>query len=444
METKQPLIIRTLKRISPSFRAYLASVSSRVSDLDTGWAAMSGSPLDQSWADLSGLQDDALESWRKNPLTRRIVSLAADYIVGDGITVSSTYAPLQRFIDEWWYHPQNKMDLRLEPMRDGLTLFGELFPVLNIAADGMSYIRFKPARYIDQIKWREGDYESETEYHETADLSGVMEGRWWPSPLHPNAENADQIMLHYAVNRQIGCTRGESDLGPALIWLKRYSHWLEDRVRLNWASRMFLWLVQVPTAKVEAKRRQYKEAPQPGSIIVHDDGETWDMKAPGIHAGDAEADGRAIKRMAAVASGQPLHRLSDEENANLATAQAMEEPANRHYTRRQKFFSYILADLVATAFNYYTQRGQRRWQPVTYQDVIVTTQDIERDDNTKLAIAAKNIVQMLAQLRDQLILAQIEPTDALNRKTVELAFKFAGEILSAEEVTAMLTQEPQV
>ena len=33
------------------------------------------------------------------------------------------------------------------------------------------------------------------------------------------------------LNRPVGCLRGESDLAPVLPWLRRYSRWLEDRVR---------------------------------------------------------------------------------------------------------------------------------------------------------------------------------------------------------------------
>ena len=36
-------------------------------------------------------------------------------------------------------------------------------------------------------------------------------------------------MLHYPVNQVIGCTRGESDLASIMVWLRRYSGWLEDR-----------------------------------------------------------------------------------------------------------------------------------------------------------------------------------------------------------------------
>lgn len=435
----QPALLRALSRISPATRAYLATVTSRVSDKDTGWHSMSGTERDQSWSDYFQQLTDTLEAWRKNPLARRIVALTTDYVVADGITLSATAAPLQRFITQWWHHPQNRMDMRLPGLCEDLTRDGELFPVLSInKADGMSYVRFMPASRINQVKWKKGDYETETEYHEMAFSIENTEGKWWPSPQHPAADDAKQLMYHYAVNRPGGCVRGESDLAPALVWLKRYSHWLEDRARLNWAARMFLWFCKVPTGKVDAKKHLYKSPPVSGSVIVHDSGEEWTLQTPSIRAPDAKDDGRAIKRMAAVATGTPLHHLSDEENANLATATAMQEPANRHYARRQRYFTFMLRDLTANAYNLWLSRGNHRWTPCTYRDITATVQEIVREDNLKLAQAGRAIIGMLSQLRDQLATAGVPLTDDLNRKTLDLAFKFAGEVLDAPTIDALL------
>ncbi len=440
MHTPLPLLLRTLSRFSPATRAYLASVTSRVSDLDTAsWHSMTGTDRDQPWGQHLQQIDDALQAWRKNPIARRIVALTTDYVVADGIKLSSNYGPLQRFIDTWWHHPMNHIAMRLPSLCEDLTRDGELFPTLHInPADSMSYVRFMPAARIDQIKWKKGDYETELQYHELSFSDTSTTGKWWPSYQNPAAAKAPAIMLHYTVNRPGGAIRGEGDLAPALVWLKLYSNWLQDRARLNWASRMFLWFVQVPHGKVDEKRQLYKSPPASGSIIVHDEGETWTLQTPSIRAPDAKDDGRAIKRMAAVATGTPLHHLSDEENANLATATAMQEPANRHYARRQQMFTWMLRDLTCTAYNIWRTRGNKRWRPCTPADIITNVQEIVRDDNLKLAQAGRAIVGMLTQLRDQLTSSGITMTDDLNRLTLDLALKFAGEILDQPTIDHLL------
>ena len=82
-------------------------------------------------------------------------------------------------------------------------------------------------------------------------------------------------MLHYAVNRPLGALLGESDLTTMLPWLQRYSRMLEDRVRLHWAMRAFLWMVTVPANKVREKQEQYRTAA--GSRQYHRQGRERDL-----------------------------------------------------------------------------------------------------------------------------------------------------------------------
>ena len=148
--------------------------------------ARGGGPLDRSWAELSGQFSDALETWRKNPLARRIIGLTSSYVVGDGITLTSAYGPLKRYLAQWWSDPKNLMDLRLTALSDELARAGELFIVLHFnRADGMSYVRTVPASLIDGIKWAPGDYEEETSYHEMVGLDDpdyAKGGRTWYAP----------------------------------------------------------------------------------------------------------------------------------------------------------------------------------------------------------------------------------------------------------------------
>lgn len=61
--------------------------------------------------------------------------------------------------------------------------------------------------------------------------------------------------MHYAVNRPLGGLRGEGDLSPLLTWLRQYSAWLEDRVRLNKAVRSYLWLRSIPVCMEERSKQ---------------------------------------------------------------------------------------------------------------------------------------------------------------------------------------------
>ena len=255
--------------------------------------ARGGGPLDRSWAELSGQFSDALETWRKNPLARRIIGLTSSYVVGDGITLTSAYGPLKRYLAQWWSDPKNLMDLRLTALSDELARAGELFIVLHFnRADGMSYVRTVPASLIDGIKWAPGDYEEETSYHEVVGIDDpdyAKGGRTWyvAGQRRSVLDEADAsgrykpIMLHFAVNRPAGCVRGESDLASILPWLFRYALWLEDRVRLNAAVRAFLWIVKVAKTDIATRQAELRTPPEPGSVQVIDKAsEEWEAVAP--------------------------------------------------------------------------------------------------------------------------------------------------------------------
>lgn len=328
---------------------------------DRWWAQLGGAAAgeDRAWHDVQGNLSDALAAWRSNPLAFRIVSLTTDFVVGEGLVVRSRLPWAQEFLDRFWGHRQNRIPLRLHRWCDELTRAGELFLILSTnPADGMSYVRELPAARIDRIEAAGDDLERELRFHE---LTGSLDGRWWPGPGAPEALAVPQLMLHYCVNRPVGALRGQGDLVPILPWLKRYKEWLEDRVRINRYKGAFLWQVTIkePGAGVlERKRAQYMRQPAPGSVIVTDHTEEWRAVQPAIEAADASPDGRAMRLMVAAGAGIPLHFLAEGESANRATAREMGTPTYRHYAHRRLEFSAMLVDLCSWALRRAQARGR--------------------------------------------------------------------------------------
>jgi hypothetical protein len=373
---------------------------------------------------------DALEAWRRNPLVRQIVRLTTNYVVGDGIGISSEIPTVDKFIREWWSHPMNQMDLRLEAMCDELTRAGELFPVLfTNEFDRMTYVRFIPARQVNEVETDKEDLERELRYHRLGTVHDVQ-GTWWKS--RHTAEPGDPLALHYAINRAIGCVRGEGDLLPILPWAKRYTAWLKDRVRLNRARvEGGLWDVTIEDeTKVEEKRKQYGSSPpEQGSVIVHGPQEKWQALDLKIDSGDAKEDGKVIRLAVATGAGIPLHFMSEGESATKATAAFMGGPTFRHYRSRQEYFCHILSDIISQA---YRLSGKRYYSDLR---LVVTVTDIEERDNKVMAESAKTIVEALATMKGQGWV-----TDEI---AISLAFKFAGEILSQEEIKRILEKAPE-
>ncbi len=399
--------------------------------------------FDAPWSDLSAQLADTREAWRRDPLARRIVGLITAYVIGDGLQIHADDPELAEFVAE--FAATNRLHLRLPDWCDELSRAGELFLTLHYnPADGMSYVRALPAAAIDRVDADPDDYETEISYHQLVPMGDPTypAGRTWLSPNHPKANETDAVgryspvMLHFAVNRPIGALRGESDLAPVAPWLRRYTRWLEDRVRLNAAVRAFLWIVRVPDALIDAKRAEYATAPEPGRVLVIDkDKEDWQAVAPTLHANDAAADGRAVRWM--IAAGGPgigLVDLGEAEDANLATAKAMAEQRARFMRARQTLFADIVATVITTAYN-------RRARLLTHQPeqpphaVTITAPDITPEDNAQLAQSAQSLAQAL-----QTVSAAGISGPTWRRKLIQLVLKFAGEALDDTALDAILKE----
>lgn len=405
---------------------------------DEYWSQVHGgaATLDTDWHQRQEDLDDALDAWRINPLARRIVALCTDYVVGSGIVLSSPLEWVDRFVAEFW--TLNRISQRLYEWCDELTRSGELFLVMRTdGVSGASFVRAVPAVWIDEVETDPEDYARELRYHERARV-GEMEGRWWSAAAESSLE-AEQVMLHYAINRPVGCVRGESDLGPLLPWLRRYRDWLENRVRLNRYKTAFLWDVKIsarPGAGDTLRKKQfrYKVPPEPGSIIVHGDDEEWNAVSPRIEAWDAKEDGKAIRLMVAAGAGIPLHFLAEGESATKATAVEMGDPTFRHYYRRQLAFGDMLKDLVTVALRRANARGRGR----LHSDPKLTVKfpDITKRDNLQLAQSAALIARALESW------ARLGIVD--RETALELATKFAGELVDVRTVLERVEREGAV
>ena len=436
--------------ITQATKAALAAVSVRVDD-SPGWDGHTAGPTDRAWAELKTDLDDALEAWRKNFLVRRIVTLVRSYVVGSALTVTSKDPDVDQFAQAFWNHPQNRLTRRLGPMCDELTRSGELFPVLfTNRVDGMSYIRFVPASQIREVETDEDDYETELRYGQNQRTTSEV--KWWIGLGHrqaygrsrggPGGWHYTPLMLHFAVNRPIGATRGESDLTPILPWCKRYAEWLKDRVRLNrQRTRQGLLDVEIADdALVETKKQQLRTRnPVEAGIYVHGPGETVAMHSLKIEGDDASHDGRVLRLAVAAGSNIGLHYLGEGESTNYATAKEMGEPTARFYTDRQTEFQGFITDLTAVAYRRFLMVngdvGAVR-EPPSPGDLQLEAHspEVARADNESLAKAARDIVSALSEMR-----AAGWITDDL---AVKLAFKFAGEPLSEDEIAQILATPP--
>jgi len=403
-------------------RAGLAAETDATFLLGTGANA---SERDRLLPNRQEVLEQTLEAWRVNPLARRLVELTTQYVVGGGIALQCRHAATARFLEAFWDHPLNRMAVRGFEWCDELTRSGNLFVLLTTDASGMSYVRAVPAADIAEIRSRANDIEQPLEFLPRVTLEQMNPVPWNAYNPREDAPGPDgsfpPVMLHYAINRPAGAQWGEPDLAPLLRWLSRYANWLEDRARLNRFRTAFLYLVKsrfsTEADRLTRQQRLNAAPPTPGSILVTNEHEDWQVIAPKLESGEANTDGLALKKMIAAGAGVPLHFLAEPESSTRTTAEAAGGPTYRRFEQRQSFFLWLVRDVLQTALN---RRAwvDRRVNPKS--PIEVHGADLSARDNVALGMAANHIMAALTELRDRGLIDDAE--------MLRVAYRFFGEV----------------
>jgi hypothetical protein len=394
-------------------------------------------PRDRRPGDRLEVLAQALEAWRLNPLARRIIELTSQYVVGGGLSIECEHEPTHRFLQEWWDHRLNRMPTRVFEWCEELSRSGELFILLSTDAAGMSYVRAVPAADIQEVETTGNDVEQEVRIWERPSSLGVeagnlLEGRCWKvyserDDLPLEDGSFETCALHYAINRPVGGVHGESDLAPLLKWLSRYSAWLEDRARLNRYRNTFLFWVKARFTGGEERLRRQAELnanpPNPGSILVTDESESWSVLSPNLASFEAAEDGLSMKKMISAGAGIPLHFIAEPESATRTTAEAAGGPTYRRYQQRQLYFLWMIEDLIKAVLRR-RKLVDRRINLAA--QVRISGSDISARDNASLAAAASTTIGSFLALREQELIDDAE--------LLRMAYRFAGEVVDVEDL----------
>jgi hypothetical protein len=344
-------------------------------DWRPAWPAAGGTLLrggmpterDLSPADWRGLLLEAYEAYCTNPLAYAVIEQGTNFVLGGGVRVIATDARVQRAIDRFWHDPENRMDLRVYAIQTELSLFGEQF--IRFFVDpltGRTVVRQLDPLYVEAIETDPNDVERPLRYLYRPPAAVASSESRVARPGGPDSPLATGYSLldgewidagevaHFAINKVSNALRGRSDLAPLLPWLRRYRDWLTDRVRLNRYRTAFLYDVTVTGAQqadLNRLRAAWASPPEPGTVLFHNESESWKAVQPNIAADDAREDGRALRLMIAAGAGVPEHYLSEGGNANRATAAEMGLPAIKRFQRRQELLREIVRRLVDRALD---------------------------------------------------------------------------------------------
>lgn len=372
---------------------------------------------------------ESMRAWRVNPIARRIVKLMTSFVIGKGITITvdpqgagGDDEATNAFLQQWQSHPLNNFKKNLKRWKDEDTRTGNLFLLFNVQADGMTIIRAVPAEQIEDIETAENDIEQETGYFKDE----AKTEKW--DAYQPGTEQ-EHFMLHYTSNQPVGSPWGEADLTPLLVWIGRFSSWLEDRVRLNRFRTAFMYVIRgAYSSETERKTRETQiraNPPKPGDVLVLNtsNGEEWGILSANLDAFDASVDGLAIKKMIADGIGHPLHWHAEPESSTTTTAEAAGTPTFRTLEETQNDFFEMIRDMARVALEVAAAHNQKVNPKANIQ---IGGPDITERDNATLALALGRAYPQLADLFDR------EGID--DEEFLRLVYKMFAEVWKGKKV----------
>ncbi|GHO62522.1 hypothetical protein KSC_014140 [Ktedonobacter sp. SOSP1-52] len=444
---------RISEQMNPGFFSSTAGVEE-----ERRWGYASGTEEDYYWRRLSDnfylkdlvpsayleMHNQVYEAYHANPLAFAIIEMTTSFVLGRGVKLDASNKRVKKVLDEFWQ--ANSMDERVYTICNELALYGEIFVRYFVNRfDGSVKVRLTDPSLIDQIETDPEDIETPLRFHRRpvgesasapSSTTGGLKLIFRPGERETEGEwfEADSQMQQFAINKVSNAKRGNSDLATMLPWLRRYKDWLTDRVRINKYKGAFIWDVTLRGADrktIDTKRMEYSTPPQPGSVLLHNEAESWQAVQPAINANDAKEDGRALKLMIAVGAGLPEHYLADSSNGNRATAAEMGMPTLLKFQRRQRYMKYILRCILDRVLAEAQGAGRLGENVNLSYDLIFP--EIDLDDNKQLAGAANALTQALTAAKAQGWLS--------DETAMRLLFKFAGEDISVHDELARIRGE---
>jgi len=388
---------------------------------------------------------------RQNPLARRLSELMLDFVVGDGLEITSENEDADGIIEEWWTDPMMRMDLRHREIIQGLGIDGEIF-LRAYVKNGVTRFGFiDPARVVEVKKDPDNAFVDKEIHVARRDAAGgvdvfqVMQIDYQEDGM-PTYEGD---VFFYSVNRPIGATRGTPDTLSLADWIDAYDQLLFNSIDRSALMNSFVWDVTLRGAdneQVSEWVERHGASPRPGTVRVHNDAETWNAVTPSLGAAEQEIVARTVKNLILGGAGIPEAWFADGDSANRATVAEQGDPTYRMLTARQRLVRGIFEDLVTFVLVNAIEAG--RLSPdeegeVPEFDIIFPDPSVE--DTKGISTVLPSLVNaLMAAKSESLISTETSRKVFLSLvKQMGMDIDLAEEVLKIEEEKAAADAEAQ-
>ena len=165
-------------------------------------------------------------------------------------------------------------------------------------------------------------------------------------------------------------------------------------------------------------------------MVVHSAAEHHNVIQPRINADDAKADGCVAHHDRCGRQRAAAWLAEAGEGNSEATSANMNEVSYRHYYSRQQFVARRIEHLCRYAYQRAAALGAAK--PLLDPEIRASASDISREDNQKLAAAARDVASAFALMMQHGL--------DRDRSIARLIYRFAGEDLDEAELADIVAR----
>jgi hypothetical protein len=425
-------------------------------------------------------QHNRLVSWlaESNPVAAWLIRTTVDFVLGEGVTVTSEDAQVQAALAQLWDDPVNRLGERMEDFTREYGLYGELIlPAFVNDYDGSVRLGYIDPLEVDEIL-TDPDNVLITTAVKLKGPAGVTPrlykviredtrrassyfGRLMPAlPMERGGGLTrtgayvdglyDGSCFLFQTNKASNARRGRSDLIDLIDWLDGYDQFMFDSMDSAAQLNSFLWDVKLDGMSETqiADWLTQQGTLRRGMIRAHNEKVTWAAVAPDLKAQDKDAYAKLLLSHMIGSKGYPLFMYGIGEGTGLVAKEMGQTPL-KAMTRRQrrirrmietlcrfqcdqKIIRKLLPEqvLVGASVNADTGDSRGTLRPVR-EAIQIAMPEISSKDQSAIVAALTGLVPSLGEAQQ---LGWVRPETAA-KLFAHLASQLGVEVSADEEYT---------
>jgi len=305
--------------------------------------------------------DLSFRAYRTNPLAHRLIETRVNFVLGNGISLTSPNPEVLTLIAAWWNDPYNAWPRKIAQRLRDLYIYGEWLhtPTVNTNTHAV-FIRDLQPSVIERVL-QDVDNHSEVDSVILKETRSIITGEINRDVKFPTIRRrldiATATLLPYSgtfffngINRTSDSGRGVGDLFPLIDYIDIYDDVVFSRAEKITTMSHVYWDLTLEGMSEQQMRtflaNETNLPPAPGTVWAHNPQAKLESVVPDLKSDDHVNDSRALKSHIISSDGWPGTWFDDPGSAGRAVGAEMAEPALRNITQLQSTVGDFLRTMI--------------------------------------------------------------------------------------------------